>query len=121
MKVLQFKGLHNKESCCHFEIHHTEPTVVIIVDTKEDSGTSSVNAIETVVTDIVKDNNLDPETTVFIHYAPPGFGLFTTSSQEFYKVPLKWNGQEFEMTTSGSWKSTNRSSVEELIGKILEI
>ena len=121
MKVLHFKGLNNAESCCHFEIYHTEPKVVIIIDTKEDSGTSSVNAIKTVVTNIVKNNNLDPETTVCIHYAPLGFGLFTTSSEEFYKVPLAWNGKEFEMTTSGAWERTNRSSVEKLIGKIIEV
>ena len=72
------------------------------------------NCIEIVVSDITRKYKLDPEKTVFIHHCPEGQGMFW-GREDFHRVPVKWKGDAFEMTTSGKWQELTRSEVEQLI------
>jgi hypothetical protein len=113
-EILAFQGFYG-ESYCQVNLYDdVSNPVVIISELKANQGTSATNCIETVVSDITRKYKLDPEKTVFIHHCPEGQGMFW-GREDFHRVPVKWKGDAFEMTTSGKWQELTRSEVEQLI------
>jgi hypothetical protein len=117
-EVLAFRGFYN-ESYCQVDLYDFPTPVVIVSELKANQGTSATNCIKTVVGDITQKYSLDPDKTIFLHHCPEGEGIFW-GREDFHKVPLKWNGNAFEMTTGGRWDQLTRSQVEQLIGRPFE-
>ena len=114
--IFSFRGFSSTESYCQVDIYYCSKPIVIISELKANQGTSAINLIEKVAAGISKKYELDPEKTTFISHCPEGQGMYF-GAEDFHIVPIKWNGEVFEMTTSGRWELTNRDKVEKLIGQ----
>ncbi len=117
-EIFVFQGYY-KESYCQINLYNLPTPVVIISELKANQGTSATNCIETVVSGITQKHRLDPQNIIFIHHCPEGQGIFF-GREDFHRVPVQWNGEAFEMTTSGKWQELTRSEVEQLINSSFE-
>jgi hypothetical protein len=116
-ETVQFPGIY-RESQCQISIYVKDNRQIAVVSELEsNSGTSAINCFEDVAEIATKQFGLDPETTVWISHSPPGPSMIDT--EDFYKVPIQWNGSEYEMTTAGAWEKLSKRKVEELVGRSL--
>lgn len=113
--IFPFKGISNAESYCRVDIYRTPEPVVIISELEANQGTSAINCIEKVTTGIVEKYELDPKATTFISHCLEG----AFSGEDFHFVPVKWNGQSYEMTRVSAWDAVGRREVENTIGSRL--
>jgi hypothetical protein len=116
--ILPFQG-YEGESYCQVNLYERPNPVVVISELEANQGTSAVNCIKTVVSETTRKYNLDPKRTSFIHHCPEGQGMFF-GREDFHRVPVEWNGETFEMTTSSKWQQLARREVEELLGCYFE-
>ena len=113
--IFPFEGISKAESYCRVDIYHTPEPIVIISELEANQGTSAINRIEKVTTGIAGKYELDPKTTTFISHCPEGQSTFR--GEDFHFVPVKWNGQSYEMTRASAWDIVSRKKVEGMIGR----
>jgi hypothetical protein len=117
-EILSFQGF-NQDSYCQISLYDLSPSVVIIAELAANQGTSAVNCIETVVSDIIQKHSLDPVKTIFVHHCPTGEGI-EFGKEDFHRVNIQCDGKDFEKNTSEKWVKLTRTQVEQLINSPLQ-
>lgn len=96
-EICHFKGKWEMPSLCGLMIRKsTTQTIIIFTELYEENpGSSVTDMIEILAGEIIKKNNIVPETAIFIIRNPERSARYTFFAETFYRAKMNWDGEKF--------------------------
>ena len=113
-EIFEFKGLWDMPSKCGLKIVElTNETIVVITDLyHENPGTSVTEFCSELATAIVKEKQLNPEKTIFVHHSPDMGSKYEFFTESFEIVGFDIENQKF---ANPVWKKISKEKVEDML------